>query len=56
MMIIQRLEMCFGLLKLAMEFVMVFFDAVGCVVNQSHSLLSANPSYVVNVPYIGLFP
>ncbi|KAL7118895.1 hypothetical protein ACP275_02G029700 [Erythranthe tilingii] len=56
MMIIQRLEMCLGLLKLVMEFVMVFFDAVGCVINQSHSLLSDNPSYAVNLPYIGLFP
>lgn len=54
MMIIQRLELWFGLLKLAVEFVMVLFEAVGCAIDHSNSALATNPNYVV--PYIGLLP
>ncbi|GFQ03853.1 hypothetical protein PHJA_002529100 [Phtheirospermum japonicum] len=56
-MVIHRLEMCLGLLKMAIAFVMDFVEAVGCVINQTNSaLLSANPNYPVSIPYIGILP
>ncbi|KAL7082676.1 hypothetical protein ACP275_14G115900 [Erythranthe tilingii] len=52
----QKLEMCIEVLKFAIEFVIVFVEAVGSVINQTSdsSSLSAVPNHTV--PYIGLLP
>ena len=55
-MVIQRLEMCISLLKMAVEFVLVFAEAVGLVVNHNATPLLANSASVgndVSVPFIG---
>ncbi|PIN14198.1 hypothetical protein CDL12_13175 [Handroanthus impetiginosus] len=53
-MVIQKLEMGLGLLKLAIQLVVVFVEAVGSVINQSNSAVSENPNYAVPVPYMGI--
>ena len=55
-MVIQRLEMCISLLKMAVEFVLVFAEAVGLVINHNATALLANSASVgndVSVPFIG---
>ncbi|MFQ6630230.1 hypothetical protein Gotur_006621, partial [Gossypium turneri] len=36
-MVLQRLEICVELMKLAVEFVVVVAEAVGIVIHQNHS-------------------
>nr|XP_009786559.1 PREDICTED: uncharacterized protein LOC104234657 [Nicotiana sylvestris] len=60
-MVIQKLEMCIEMVKLLIEFAVVFVEAVGTVVCQSRSflqLLSSTESsnYVILAPYVGLLP
>ncbi|CDO97131.1 unnamed protein product [Coffea canephora] len=57
-MVIQRLELCIELLNLVIEFVVVFINAVGMVVDQTTSLhlFASNPAYTVPAPYVGLLP
>uniref|UniRef100_M1CG45 Uncharacterized protein n=1 Tax=Solanum tuberosum TaxID=4113 RepID=M1CG45_SOLTU len=54
-MVIQRLEMCIGIMELVFEFIIVFIEAVGTVFSQNHSS-PAERNYVAAVPYIGLLP
>lgn len=54
-MVIQRLEMCIGMVKFVFEFVFVFIEAVGTVFSQNDSSL-VDRNYVPTVPYIGLLP
>ncbi|KAK4340275.1 hypothetical protein RND71_041737 [Anisodus tanguticus] len=51
-MVIQRLEMCIGMVKLFIEFVVVFVEAVGTVISQNDS----DRDHVSTLPYIGLLP
>ncbi|KAL8554410.1 hypothetical protein ACS0TY_002560 [Phlomoides rotata] len=51
-MLIQRLEICFGWLKMVVEFAIVFVEAVGFVINHTNS---ANSNYIP-VPYVGILP
>lgn len=55
-MVISRIEMCIKLLKLVIEFVVVFIEAVGTVIRQSTMEFPTNPRYIVPAPYIGLLP
>lgn len=50
-MMIQRLEICVGMVKLAIEFIQVFVKAVGTVISGEDQR-----NYVVQTPYIGLLP
>lgn len=51
----QKLEMCIEALKLAIEFLIVFFEAVGSVIHQTRS---ADHSNTAPVPafYAGILP
>uniref|UniRef100_A0A3Q7ET07 Uncharacterized protein n=1 Tax=Solanum lycopersicum TaxID=4081 RepID=A0A3Q7ET07_SOLLC len=51
-MVIQRLEICIGMVKLAFEFVAVFVKAVGSVISAEEE----ERNYVAQTPYIGLLP
>ncbi|CAN4112275.1 unnamed protein product [Withania somnifera] len=55
-MVIQRLEICIGMVKLVFEFVIGFIEAVGTVLSQNDSFSSDRNVYVVTTPYIGLLP
>ncbi|GKV22724.1 hypothetical protein SLEP1_g32566 [Rubroshorea leprosula] len=56
-MMLQRIEMCLELLKLAVKFVIVVAEAVGLVIQQNStmSLLPGNQSLSA-LPYVGFFP
>ncbi|CAN4107639.1 unnamed protein product [Withania somnifera] len=54
-MVIQRLGICIGMVKLVFEFIVIFIEAVGIVISQNDSS-SAERNYVSIVPYIGLLP
>lgn len=41
---------------MVIEFVIVFVEAVGVVINLSNSAVSANPNYALAVPYVGILP
>lgn len=54
-MVIQRLEICFGVLKVVVQLMIDFVDAVGVVVDQTNSALTANRDYPISsVPYVGI--
>lgn len=56
-MVMQRLEICFGLVKMMVQFMFDFVDAIGFVVNQTNSALSGNGEYPISsVPYVGILP
>lgn len=52
-MVIQRLEIYIGLLKMVFQFMIDFVGAVGFVVNQTNSAAS---DYPIQVPYVGILP
>lgn len=54
----KQLEMCLEVMKFALEFAIVFIEAVGSVIHHANaSALSANrPNYQVPVHYIGILP
>ncbi|PIN08290.1 hypothetical protein CDL12_19143 [Handroanthus impetiginosus] len=53
----QKMEMCLLLLKIAVEFVVVFVEAIGSVIIHNDSALSRYPNYAVPyVPFVGLLP
>lgn len=55
MVVIQRLEICFGVLKIVVQLMIDFVDAVGVVVDQTNSSLSSNADYPISsVPYVGI--
>ncbi|XP_065856875.1 uncharacterized protein [Euphorbia lathyris] len=56
-MMIQRVEMCISLVKLAFEFVVVVAEAVGTVIhenssNSHHSIHEYSPF----IPFVGFLP
>ncbi|MBA0682990.1 hypothetical protein Goari_024671, partial [Gossypium aridum] len=53
-MVLQRLEMCVELMKLAVEFVVVVAEAVGIVIHQNHSppVMTASRSFATPVPLV----
>ncbi|CAN4112274.1 unnamed protein product [Withania somnifera] len=53
-MVIQRLEICIGMVKLVFDFIVLFIEAVDTVISQNDST-SAERNYRSIVPYIGLF-
>ncbi|XAR72868.1 hypothetical protein NMG60_11019650 [Bertholletia excelsa] len=55
-MIINRLQIFIEFLQLAMEFLVVFIQAVGAVIHQSSSPVLRNASYGVPASYVGLLP
>lgn len=59
-MMIQRLEICVELVKLAIEFVMVVAEAVGLVIHESSAVparsLAGNRSFSASLPYVGFIP
>nr|XP_009772747.1 PREDICTED: uncharacterized protein LOC104223091 [Nicotiana sylvestris] len=58
-MAIQRLEICIEMVKMAIEFVTVFVEAVGTVIckdNSSSSSSSTLESNILPIPYVGLLP
>ncbi|KAJ0493890.1 hypothetical protein HanRHA438_Chr12g0559341 [Helianthus annuus] len=55
-MMIQKVEMCMQLLKLAYEFVMVFIGAVDYVLQQANQSQSTYSSIRYPHIYIGLLP
>ncbi|KAG2705503.1 hypothetical protein I3843_05G049600 [Carya illinoinensis] len=62
-MVIQRLEMCMELIRMAIEFVMVVAEAVGIVIgHQNGTGLPPRPSptsypvYGNLIPFLGLLP
>ncbi|KAK4740074.1 hypothetical protein R3W88_003771 [Solanum pinnatisectum] len=54
-MVIQRLEMCIGIMELVFEFIIVFIEAVSTVFCQNDTS-PAERNYITAVPYIGLLP
>ncbi|EEF40468.1 conserved hypothetical protein [Ricinus communis] len=54
-MVIQRLEMCVALVKIAMEFVIVVAEAIGVVIQQNTSSSSHLPIHHSSgpVPFVG---
>lgn len=57
-MLLQRLEICVELLKLAIEFVMVVAEAVGVVIHQNDGApaLTGSRSLGTPVPFVGFLP
>ncbi|KAI5577131.1 hypothetical protein POPTR_009G107050v4 [Populus trichocarpa] len=56
-MVIQRLEMCIALVKLAMEFIMAVVEAIGIVIQQNGTAAPlANHHYIAPVPFVGFLP
>ncbi|KAG8497941.1 hypothetical protein CXB51_006654 [Gossypium anomalum] len=57
-MVLQRLEICVELMKLAVDFVVVVAEAVGIVIHQNHSppVMTASRSFATSVPLIGFLP
>ncbi|KDP38247.1 hypothetical protein JCGZ_04890 [Jatropha curcas] len=58
-MVIQRLEMCMELMKLALDFVFVVAEAIGIVIQQStstHSQSLPNHHFAPAVPFVGFLP
>lgn len=59
-MVIQRLEMCMELLKMAIEFVIVVAEAVGMVIQENMSPNSSaqrfRSHHIPSVPFVGFFP
>uniref|UniRef100_A0A1S8ACW1 Uncharacterized protein n=1 Tax=Citrus limon TaxID=2708 RepID=A0A1S8ACW1_CITLI len=58
MMMIQRLEMCIELVKLAIEFVLVVAEAVGAVIhrNESPENISTTTFVIAPAPLVGIIP
>ncbi|PSS02561.1 PHO85 cyclin-7 like [Actinidia chinensis var. chinensis] len=52
-MVIQRLEMLIEFLKLALEFVFVFVQAMGTVIQECST--NSESSYI-HLPYVGILP
>ncbi|KAF9675943.1 hypothetical protein SADUNF_Sadunf09G0086600 [Salix dunnii] len=53
-MVIQRLEMCIVLVKLAMEFIMAVAEAIGIFIQQNGTAAPlANRLYTAPVPFVG---
>ncbi|XP_048337162.1 uncharacterized protein LOC107411246 [Ziziphus jujuba] len=56
-MVIQRIEMCVELLKMAIEFVIVVAEAVGIVIHQNMSpAFIRSSAYPTPLPFIGFYP
>lgn len=56
-MVIQRLEMCIALVKLAMEFFMAVVEAIGMVIQRNGTAAPlANHHYIAPVPFVGFLP
>lgn len=56
-MVIQRLEICIELVKLAIKFVFVVAEAVGIFIQQNMSPdLSTSFATAVPLPHVGFFP
>ncbi|MBA0799196.1 hypothetical protein Gohar_009726 [Gossypium harknessii] len=55
-MVLQRLEICVELMKLAVEFVVVVAEAVGIVIHQNHSppVMTASRPFATPVPLVGV--
>ncbi|KAK4377259.1 hypothetical protein RND71_003555 [Anisodus tanguticus] len=52
-MVIQKLEICIEMVKMAIEIVIVFVDAVGTVVSKDNSSSSTTHSNILPTPYVG---
>lgn len=52
----QKLEMCIEALKLAIEFIIAFFEAVGSVIHQTRSAADHSTTAPVPAFYAGILP
>ncbi|KAJ6716679.1 hypothetical protein OIU74_009248 [Salix koriyanagi] len=56
-MVIQRLEMCIVLVKLAMELIMAVAESIGIFIQQNGTAAPlANRLYTAPVPFVGFLP